>query len=521
MKRPDGAGTKDRLPSGKVRVRIRVEGNRKAYLFPNEEQADRFLRGIRDLATTGDLEIGVPRLGPWGAAWLDRRTTVSASKERGVWRHHVEGTSLADLPVREVRARHLRAWAEQELPRHRVLVQSLGGERVESPEPISIKTRKHCVALVRVVLQAAVEADLIQVSPFGLQKGGLRFRWTDEDLGDEDLRHLEEQQVVQLLGCQALPVAARLHYGWALGSGARQGESWALRWGNLDLQAQRAEIRRSGGRKTTKGGKVRAFALLPLAVESLLRWRELAPDTRPDALVWPARMLPPRPGGTRWRIAADRILRRRGEGDDFGWADRSRGAQGVQVGHRAKAGLPEGLTYHALRHTACAGLLRGYAILGVTRRWSLDEVCDWIGHSSRQVTEIYAHIVGGGLGDQAVLQSAAGGSRLGHVLPPHLSVSPSAPAAGLEPATRRLTASVTSAPDKADQGFHDPRVTHASAEAADLAREILQILGSGDPHAVRRVIERAAEVLDQAKALPRAETGITSAAQALEAAAGR
>lgn len=119
----------------------------------------------------------------------------------------------------------------------------------------------------------------------------------------------------------------------------------------------------------------------------------------------------------------DEVLRRRrgpqrrAEGNDFGWADRRRGAErGIERGDRSLAGLPETVTYHNLRHTCCAGLLRGYAILGVTRRWTLDEVCDFIGHSSRQVTEIYAHITGGGLADQAAQQSTNSGSRLGHAL---------------------------------------------------------------------------------------------------------
>lgn len=506
-RRPDGAGTKDLLPSGKWRCRVRIDGKRVTRIYGDERKADSFLRGAQSLASAGEFSVGVPLLGTWGAGWLEMRRTVNATKDRGLWRHHVEGTELAELPVRDVRLRHLRAWAEQELPQHLVLVQAPGGGRVEGDEPISIKTRRLCVGLVRRVLAAAVEEELINVNP----ATDLIVKWPDATL-EETWGFLEEADIVRLLACQAIPLAARLHYGWVLGAGPRQSESWALRWRNLDLRALRGEIREGLTRATTKGEKVRRFPLLPLAVENLLRWREICPDPHPDALVWPARLRPPAAAGERWRCGGKGSPRRRPEGDDMGWADKKRGAQPLQVGHRARAGIAAGLTYHDLRHTCCAGLLRGYSVLGVTRPWTLDEVCDFIGHSSRQVTEIYAHITGGGLADQAALQSARG-SRVGHAPQPpqdHFTV-------GSGGRNRTCGPVVNSGLDsRAALGVtsdRDPRVTHAgwSAETAALAERVLRAAADNNPLFARRAIELAAAVRDEAAAMESAEDGARAA----------
>ena len=471
MRRPDGGGTKETLPSGKIRVRTRTDGQRTDRIFADEAAADAYLRGVQALLAMGETSTTAPTLAEWGRRWLDTRHTADAATDQGRWRHHVEGTDLGSLPPQDVRPADLRAWAERELPRHRALVQAIGGERVEGDEPISVATRRHCVALVRRVFQAAVEAGVVSAHPLV----GMRFRWPDETTDDE-VSYLEEPQVVTMLSCEAIPLAARLHYGWAIGAGPRQGESWALRWRNLDLAQLRGEIRQGGTRATTKGGKVRRFALLPLAVESLQRWREIAPSTHPDALVWPAaaRKSDPRGG------------RQRGKGDDYGWADRSRGAQGVAQGHRSLAGLPDELTYHALRHTACAGLLRGYEVLGVTRRWTLDEVCDWIGHSGREVTEIYAHIVGGGLGDQAA--AASRGPCVVHGPEPVTTDSPVGAPGGIRTPVPRLRRPFDIRAALGVTGAHGPAMDHGALALALLQGAARGAVPAGAAEALARAV---------------------------------
>lgn len=476
MSRRPGTGTVEILPSGLARYRLTLASGKRitSRAYADEAEATRKLDAARALLCSGQI-IEATTIGAWGARWLEMRHTVNASRERGLWRHHVEGTPLAELPVEEVRLRHLRTWAEG-LQRHKVLVQVAGGKREEGEAAISTKTRRLCVGLVRRVLAAAVEEELIQVNP----AASLRIEWPDADLDDE-WTFLTEPEIAQLLGHEVVPVEARLHYQWAIGSGARQSESWALRWEDVDLDGGRCTIRRSGERQRTKGGRVRRFAILPLGLDALRQWREICPSTAPTALVWPAAKRKGDPAGGRQRAE-----------DDMGWADRSRGAQGVTQGHRTIAGIQRPVTYHDLRHTACAGLLRGYPILGVGRAWSLDEVCDWIGHSSRQVTEIYAHITGGGLADRAISESTAS-PRLLLAVPP----SATAPATGLEPVTRWLTDTSTINDSNELAAKRDPPWTTATAERA---ADLLRAAASKDPHIVRRAIELAAAVLDEAAA---------------------
>lgn len=471
-RRTPGSGSVEELPSGKWRYQFKIDGRRvRGPAVATRVLAEEGLAAAMAAVLRGDVFAG-STLGAWGAAWLDTRRTANASTERGMWRLHVEPCEIAELPLAEVRPRALLAWARG-LRRHRKMVQVVGGPRVEG-DPISVQTQRLAWALMRRVLGAAVEEELIAVNP----ARGLRPDWPDGDLDADALTFLDEAEIVQLLSCEAVPLAARLHYGWAIGAGPRQRESWGLRWGQVDLVELTATLTRSGW-STTKAKKPRPFPLLRMAAESLERWYDICPDPRPDALVWPARILPPAPGGTRWRSPGT-MRADGGKGDDFGWAPRSRGEQGVSPGHRRLAGIREGVTYHDLRHTCAAGLLRGYAILGGGRRWSLEEVCDFLGHSDRRTTERYAHVAGGGLAARAAAEAAAeeatrptGGPRPASLF----ELPPSVTAARFERATYCLGKGST-VKDSAGIGGS---VGLAWASARELGRSVQLVAAGGAP----------------------------------------
>lgn len=177
-----------------------------------------------------------------------------------------------------------------------------------------------------------------------------------------------------------------MSYQLAIFTGLRPGELWALRWCDVQfgvrpaLRVRRA-VKPDGTIGPPKSGKCRTVPLLEQAQAAL---RALHPGA-PDDLVLPA------PGGSH-----------RETGEDLGWADRRRGRQPLQVGHRSLAGLPDHVDFYAAtRHTCATALLHGWW----GRRWSITEVRDFLGHSSIVVTQRYAH------GDEDSLHAAAAATR--------------------------------------------------------------------------------------------------------------
>jgi integrase len=108
---------------------------------------------------------------------------------------------------------------------------------------------------------------------------------------------------------------------------------------------------------------VRVVPLLPAAVEITKRWLALLPSyakNNPEGLLFPT------PRGCR-----------RQRSKNYGWE---------AVCTAAKNKRP--VRWHDLRHTCGSSLIAGWW----GRAWSIIEVRDRLGHSSVEVTELYAHL---------------------------------------------------------------------------------------------------------------------------------
>lgn len=158
--------------------------------------------------------------------------------------------------------------------------------------------------------------------------------------------------------------------------GCRQGELLALKWSDIDWTARKVTIQRNlvrvakgepvfGPPKTRAGH--RTFTIPRPALEALRAHRDKQGFERKTAgatyrdlgLVFCS------PLGT--PMAAQRVIK-------------------LFEASRDRAGLPEQLTFHALRHT-CASMLIAAGV-------PLPEVAQILGHATPQVTAtIYAHIV--------------------------------------------------------------------------------------------------------------------------------
>jgi hypothetical protein len=81
------------------------------------------------------------------------------------------------------------------------------------------------------------------------------------------------------------------------------------------------------------------------------------------------------------------------DGYDAGWAARTCGE-----GWRETAGIRDGVRFHDLRHTCASHLVQGtWAPSLLSRALRLEEVREWLGHTSIKVTERYAHLCADGI----------------------------------------------------------------------------------------------------------------------------
>ena len=420
-----GTGYVVPLPSGRYRARLPrslAKGRQPGETFATETEAWEWLVSMTDELRTAQAEPGTLRA--WGEVYLPRRQEqglVSARSDPSRWKHVVED-EIADMALRAIQPPHIAAFARR-LAKKNATRPGPGG-RVETGQRLSRQAQSHVLNLLRTALDAAVIDGLIPqnpavvprvsrrrgrggIGPVAAKEGESLKRWT----------WLTQAEIDQVLGCAALPEIVRLRYQATTYSGLRQGELWALEWPMVRLTGDLPQltVAESGDRDTTKSGTVRPVPLLPRALEAFRRLWDLA--GRPAAgLVFPS------PAGDCPRCkryvknrekakpccAVDFVPRQRQRTDDGGWADEKKGQRedGSAVfkpGHKTVAGIARPVRFHDLRHTCASHLLQGTW----GRAWRLEELKDFLGHSSITVTQRYAHLV------ESALHAAAAATKGG------------------------------------------------------------------------------------------------------------
>lgn len=360
----------------RFRARITVRGRQiHAGIFDDEAEAWAQIDAIvAEAERIGSSKM--PTLSEHGEAWLDRRelagNVVAVGRERSAWRAHVEGSEVASLPLDCIRARDVREFVRATAAKNAVRVVRKGRdghERIDTGRKVSRQVVKTALRLLRGALTDAVREELIaenvalaDISDL-MPRQGSKKAWT----------FLDEGEIRALLSCDAIPHEARCLYAVAIYTGLRRGELWALRRCDVELDKTRAHVvvtRSNDG--DTKSGNARHVPLLEPA-----RLAILALDKKhPDDLLFPAR------DGSQ-----------RGEDDDGGWFDIASTKRATRPGHRTLAGITRPVRFHDLRHTCASHLLMGtWAPSLIARPLRLEEVRDWLGHSSIEMTERYAHL---------------------------------------------------------------------------------------------------------------------------------
>ena len=378
---PYGGGSITALPNGHFRVRVRLAGGRRvSQTCATEADAKRLRAAIfAEIVETQPDAVPEPQcetLAAWGEKWLDRRELGGLHRniatDRVHWRNHVLGTAIAETPLRAITRKMVRDWLSDLRTKRARRIVAGGSKRAQRSSstrtPLAHQTVSNIFNLLRRALADAVDEELISENPARdvtvPKRAEASEKWT----------FLRGDEVERVCSSNAIPEPERLLFTVLIFQGLRAGEAWALRWGDVSLDGDdplqwKLWVRRSHD-GPTKSGKPRCIPLLGRAREALVRLRQLARRRGEDALVFPS------PSGLQ-----------RHPGDDAGWSSRRRRGKPF-VGYRERAGITRRVRLHDLRHTCASHLVMGTW----GRAWSLDEVREFLRHSTSRMTERYAHL---------------------------------------------------------------------------------------------------------------------------------
>lgn len=330
MRRPPGHASPEEHPkgSGRWRVRARIEGNLKTIGSNlSEAEAKETADAYAVVRNEAVLREGIT-LDQFGAGALDRR---ERSGVRGIKAERSRWkTYMQADPIGSLPVSTL---VRRDLVewRDRMLARKL--------QP---QTRKNSLNLLRAVLEQAVERELLEANPAREVKFP---RYADATDRDELEGIMTPSEQLSLL--QAVPERERDVVLFALFGGLRQSSQWFLK--AEDCRGDHVLLRRH------KSKRPRTLYMLEPARRALAR--SLA-------------------RGSKWAFPAARGGRRPDGKPPRGWHSWVKAA-----------GIDRRVRWHDLRHTCATSLLAGW---WGGRKWSLDEVCSYLGHSSVKVTERYA-----------------------------------------------------------------------------------------------------------------------------------
>ncbi len=369
-RRSKGSGTITKLPSGRYRARVRIDGrlHPAPTTFETKMDASAWLKAQSDDILAGTWQppvkaaktpAAVPTLSDYAMQWLAQRDLKPRSR--------ADYESLLQVHV---------------LP-------PLGDERLDALKPATIRawyaelapgrptTRGHAYGLLRTILGTAVEDDILPSNPCRIRGGGSTKRDSTTTIATVD-----EISTI----ADAMPDRLRAMIWLAAWCGLRFGEVTELRRGDIDLDGQVVRVRRGVVRVKGKtivdtpksAAGIRDVAIPPHVVPLIADHLEQHVGPEPGALLFPSDSGEHLPQST-----------------FAGWFYPA----------RDKAGRPD-LRYHDLRHTQ--------ATLAAATGATLAELMGRLGHSTPGAALRYQHVAADR--DRAIA-AALSGLATGDVIP--------------------------------------------------------------------------------------------------------
>ena len=361
-------------PFGKrFRARIYLGGRPKHVgMFATREDAESALRGFIALKAKQEIEdSSIPTLKAWGERWLDRRELEgkrSIDDDRNRWKKHVTRARFYNWPIDTIRRRDVSRWIDT--------LKATRASDKRGKRPLSWQVVKHCRTLLSGCLSAAVRDEIIERNPVS----GIPL--PRPDTSEPEWSYLLPDEQARLLDNRKIPEPERLIIGFAITTGLRQGEQWAIELRDLHVDGDDPHVfvRWGSPGLPPKNGKTRRVSLTVQGLAIAKRWLELLPSyllrmngcgSYPNeyGLVFPTLRgnrrregKPPRAWSKYLELAGLHVAKDRHDG--------------------------RGVRWHDLRHTCASSLIGGWW----GRAWRLEEIREHLGHKSIKVTERYAHL---------------------------------------------------------------------------------------------------------------------------------
>jgi len=359
----------EQLPSGRYRIRLQRSKSKvkKIPLCDTPEEAIALRRAILKEMSVGDL---IPATGlsikKWGPTWLQKYRSVKRGfkAERCLFWSRVATADFAKKPMAAITRKDVLEWLS-ELRRSNVK------DKRRPDTKLSLGTRKHSLNLLRLLLQDALDQELVKANV----ASDIRIKEAAAPMAN-DLYLTPAQQKLGLEACGNDPEKWIVQF--AIGTGLRQGEQWNLELSDLHVEGNDPHVLvRFGSKgKTTKSTKTRMVPLFGLGLEAAREWLKVLPAYAPHN---PHNLVFPTPA-----VEADgKDGHRRYRGGARWWCGKT-----PDIWKKVKSAVPRRVWWHLLRHTAASSLVAGWW----GRQWRLEEVRQFMGHSSIKVTERYAHL---------------------------------------------------------------------------------------------------------------------------------
>lgn len=342
----------DQRPSGKFRIRLMVHGKRVPREFDTLDEAVRAREAtVRALHDKKLVPVHGMTLKQAGHGFLARRKELRNYKtDKSRWNLHIAAAHFADRPIQTITRRDVLDFREE-------LEEKMTSDRKE-PRPLSRSVRKHCMNLLRSFFEYCLDREIVSVNP----ARGVKTTGESPPIPDDwYLTPAEQEKLLSFDGDEKWIAL------FALGTGLRQAEQWSLRLVDLHVDGDNPHVLVKYGSegKTPKSKKARVVPLFGIGLRAAREWLKVLPTyarKNPKGLVFPTAMHGSRRGLSK--------------------VPKQWGAMVEHIGRH--------VWWHLLRHSAASSLVAGWW----GKKWLLQDVRTFMGHSSITVTERYAHLAG-------------------------------------------------------------------------------------------------------------------------------